>query len=392
MNSKGFSIYIHIPFCRERCHYCDFLTAPLPTGGVDDDFIDLICTEIKLWGERIAFKNVETIYFGGGTPSLCSPGQIDRIIQTISSLFSIKELSEITMEANPADLDSEKCRGFVRAGINRISIGGQSSKNEMLNLMGRYHTHDQTELAVECARSVVFDNISLDLIYGMSNQRIDKIAHDLEKFFSLDTDHFSCYQLTVSRNHPWKRVLPGEPELNDFDLFIQEYLEGFGYERYEVSNYCRGGKRSRHNLVYWSWKPYLAIGPGAHGFFPDVKPFGERYRNIGSLKNYSGSIVSGMLPRHEPHRLSKDEAVLEYLMTHLRSVSGFSLDSYSEVFGEEFTDFVDQKIFSKVIEEGLVDLKNGVISPTRKGLLLGEEIAWKMCNNGRRCAYPKCQD
>lgn len=384
MRSNSFSIYVHIPFCRERCHYCDFLTAPLRTGGVDDHFIDILCKEIGLWRDYLEFNNlneVETIYFGGGTPSLCSPEQVDKIIKTISYLFKISSDAEVTIEANPLDLNLEKCSGFVESGVNRISIGGQSSKNETLNLMGRYHTHDQTEAAIEFARGGGFQNISLDLIYGMPNQEIKDLETDLEKFCRLKTEHLSCYQLTLSKNHPWKRVQAVDSKLNDFDFKIQEYLENFGYERYEISNYAVNGMRSRHNSIYWSWKPYLAIGPGAHGFFPKEQAYGVRYRNFGSLKKYADSVEKGVLPRPDPHRLSRDEANLEFLMTHLRVRDGFCVEKYADIFGEPFNELIDKNMLNRVVKNGLLSFNESKLSPTKRGQLVSEEIAWKLCKN-----------
>lgn len=355
----------------------------MSTGEIDEDFIDLICREIGFRRDKDSLENVETIYFGGGTPSLCSAAQIDKILNIISSNFIINSDAEITLEANPLDLNFEKCRGFLESGINRISIGGQSAKNEMLTIMGRYHNHDQTELAVNSAREAGFKNISIDLIYGVPTQTIEELEKDLLEFTSFNTDHFSCYQLTVSNNHPWKRVLPGVDKLNKFDFYIQEYLECFGFERYEVSNYSKKGKRSRHNSIYWSWKPYLGIGPGAHGFSPIVKPFGSRYRNIGSLKSWSDLIISGVIPSHEPHSLTREEAILEYLITHLRCLNGFSLESFGSYFESEFQEITDKEVFRKALEGNLITLLDVRVTPTKKGLLVSEEIAWKLCKNNK---------
>ena len=276
LRDTGISLYVHVPFCQTKCPYCDFNTYQ-GIEGLRGPFVDALVGEIAAWGRALNGPPVNTVFFGGGTPSYLPDGDLGRIMEAVGEAFDIRPDAEITVEANPGDLTSDKAASLLSQGINRISIGVQSLDNDLLNLLGRRHDADGAMAAYRTVRAAGFDNVNLDLIYGLPRQSLEQWQDTLLRLAELGPSHISLYALTVEEGTPLHRwVERGEVPHPDADLaadmyhYARELLGGRGYHHYEISNWSRPGPESkldlasRHNLAYWRNLPYLGVGPGAH--------------------------------------------------------------------------------------------------------------------------------
>ena len=270
LQDTGISLYVHVPFCQTKCPYCDFNTYQ-GIEGLMSPYLDALLAEINAWGRALGHPPVNTIFFGGGTPSYLPDGALGRIIATAGQAFSIRGDAEITAEANPGDLTPARAGSLLTQGLNRLSIGVQSLDNDLLNLLGRRHDADQAIAAFRTVRDAGFDNVNLDLIYGLPRQTLAQWQDTLDRLAALEPAHISLYCLTVEEGTPLHRwVERGEVPYPDPDLaadmyqYARELLGGRGYHHYEISNWSRPGLASRHNLAYWRNLPYLGVGPGAH--------------------------------------------------------------------------------------------------------------------------------
>ena len=290
---NGISLYIHVPFCQTKCSYCDFNTYQ----GLEhliSPFLDALVTELHLWGHSLNHPTINTIFFGGGTPSYLPQGALERILKEISQVFEIKDEAEITAEANPDDLDEQKCASMLAQGINRLSIGVQSLNNAALQLLGRRHNSEKAIEAYLTAQKSGFKNINLDLMYGLPNQSISHWHHTTQIISELQPSHISMYCLTLEQGTPlfnWveqqKLSTPDSDLAADMYHYAEELLEAQGYVHYEISNWSKPGLPSEHNLAYWTGHPYLGVGPGAHSYL-------DRYRfwNVDSPKLYISQVKS----------------------------------------------------------------------------------------------------
>ncbi len=268
-------LYIHVPFCKTKCPYCDFNTYQ----GIEDQmgsYLQAVTTELRLWGEALGNPRVRTVFFGGGTPSYLPEGDIERILQAASGGFVVDQGAEITIEANPGDLDDAACLGLLRQGVNRLSIGVQSLDNGLLQMLGRRHSADGAIAAFRTARDAGFENVSLDLMYGLPNQTVAQWEDTITKLVALEPDHISLYALTLEEGTPMRlwadqgRIPEPDPDVAaDMYALAREVLAATGYHHYEISNWSKPGLQSRHNLVYWRNEPYLGVGPGAHSRLGD---------------------------------------------------------------------------------------------------------------------------
>ena len=273
--ASGMGLYIHVPFCKTKCPYCDFNTYQ----GIESQmgsYLEAVTTELRLWGRQLASNNggrprARTVFFGGGTPSYLPDGDIAAILDAASDAFAIDAGAEITIEANPGDLSAAACRGLLRQGVNRLSIGVQSLDNGLLQLLGRRHTADGAIEAFQTARDAGFGNVNLDLMYGLPHQSLAQWEDTIERLAALSPEHISLYALTLEEGTPMKvwaeqgRIPEPDPDLAaDMYALARRVLAASGYRHYEISNWAQPERESRHNLIYWRNEPYLGVGPGAH--------------------------------------------------------------------------------------------------------------------------------
>jgi oxygen-independent coproporphyrinogen-3 oxidase len=316
-------IYIHIPFCRKACHYCNFHFST--THSLLPQMIDAIVAEVAL-KQRYLQEKIDTIYFGGGTPSLCTAAQIERILQAIKITFKINDGAEITLESNPDDITAERLIAWQQMGINRLSIGVQSFVEDDLRWMNRAHSATQATHCIQLAQQYGFTNLTIDLIYGTPTLSDEQWQQNVQTAIDLGVTHLSCYALTVEPKTALDKMIQLEKIANidadkqakHFELLMQ-WLQAAGFEHYEISNFARPGRRSRHNSSYWQGKTYLGLGPSAHSFNGH-----SRQWNIANNALYIASIEKEVVPFEVEH-LTPTQQLNEYIMTSLRTMEGLSL-------------------------------------------------------------------
>jgi oxygen-independent coproporphyrinogen III oxidase len=366
-------IYIHIPFCKQACTYCNFHFST--NLNLQNDFTAALLKEIVLRKAYIQAETVETIYFGGGTPSLLSSQAIDQILTSVSGHFRIIQNPEITLETNPDDIDMDRLSSWRKAGINRLSIGVQSFFSEDLVWMNRAHNGEQAGQAVEDSKKAGFDNFSLDLIYGSPGLTDEKWDLNLEKAISLNPAHVSCYALTVESKTALhnmiqtKRTVAMDPEkqASQFLTGVQK-LEAAGFEHYEISSFARPGKRSRHNSSYWQSKKYLGLGPSAHSFDGT-----SRQWNVSNNTLYIKALKAGKLSFESEDLLPKD-LLNEYIMTSLRTAEGLDLQHVMEHFGMQTGNLLENNASVYIRSNQMVKNHEKLVL-TRNGKLFADGIA-----------------
>lgn len=327
-------IYIHIPFCSKRCNYCDFYL--ITNLNLTDRFLLNLKKEITLTSGSYSQNKFDTIFFGGGTPSVLSSKQINDIINCLHKNYSISDNSEVTMEANPEDFLDKNLQDYKSAGINRLSLGVQSFKDSELKFLTRQHTSVDAENVVRDALKT-FDNVSIDIIYSLPSQSISDLNFSLSKAIGLDVRHISAYTLTyeertVLYKSLQKNIFKKNPDSTDAELyaFVSEKLISNGFQHYEVSNFAKDGYQSRHNLKYWNYENYLGFGPSAHSFFNLTR--WNIFRDIGK---YNALLENDILPLEDKYEVGPDQKHLEFIMLSLRS-GGIDLKKYREMFKEDF--------------------------------------------------------
>ena len=365
-------IYIHIPFCKQACHYCDFhFSTSVKKKG---ELVDMLCKELVLRKNELPDNVIETIYFGGGTPSLLSAEELKQIFDTVHSNFQVSDDAEITLEANPDDLSIEKLVVLKVSGINRLSIGVQSFFEEDLKLMNRAHNAKEALGSIQMAKEY-FDNISIDLIYGIPGMTEDRWKENLRIALDLDLPHFSCYALTVEPNTALKKFIekgvikPVDEEAakSHFEILVETLLNA-GFVHYEFSNFGKPGYFSRNNTAYWFGKPYLGIGPSAHSFDGNSRKW-----NISNNSLYIKALQNDKLPMQE-EKLSEVDKYNEYVMTRLRTMWGVSPEEVEEKFGLKYKNYLMEQADS-YLKKGLMIFKNGNLHITAKGKFLGDGIS-----------------
>lgn len=394
---KGFALYIHVPYCFHKCPYCDFNTYAVATIP-EKEYISALLAELDFRASEKGWRGreVQTIFFGGGTPSLFSPSSIRKVISTINRLFPVSEEVEVSLEANPGTITSDSLLGFREAGINRLSIGAQSFSQESLKRLGRMHTPDQVVMGVENARSVGFRNISLDLIYGIEEQSTIDLKNDLRQALELNPDHISAYGLTIEKGTPfYSRFKKGSLKLPSEDTTLEMMeilscdLKSAGFNRYEISNFSKPGKEARHNLAYWSCSDYLGLGAGAHSFLAKVTTqlTGTRWSNYALPAKYIKTAQSQGAADSWHDQLSKDDLMFEFFFLGLRKIKGVSLVEFSERFGER-AETIYYPTLQLLMEQGLVLSHSGILYLTDKGLLLTDSVLEHFLETDRRSYTP----
>jgi oxygen-independent coproporphyrinogen III oxidase len=366
-------IYIHIPFCKQACHYCNFHFSTSLT--LQNDFTAALLKEIELRISYLDGETVETIYFGGGTPSLLPAAAIAEILKNIYEVFKVDREPEITLESNPDDMQPAILDLWRDAGINRLSIGIQSFFDEDLAWMNRAHNKQQALMSLKYARNAGFENLSLDLIYGMPSLSDEKWDQNLRTAISMEPTHVSCYALTVEpktalykmiRSKKTADIQP-EQQANQFLNGIR-MMESAGYEHYEISSFAKPGKRSRHNTSYWQAKKYLGLGPSAHSFDGS-----SRQWNISNNALYIKSLMAGQLS-FELEKLEPRDRLNEYIMTSLRTSEGLDLQYVSEHFGKEKQGLLVVHSGSYILSNQM-EHRNEKLKLTEKGKLFADGIA-----------------
>jgi oxygen-independent coproporphyrinogen-3 oxidase len=364
-------IYIHIPFCKQACHYCDFHFST--SLKKKDELIEALCIELVLRKDELN-ENVQTIYFGGGTPSLLNASELQQIFDTITANFTISENPEITLEANPDDLSEEKIKELKKSPINRLSIGVQSFFEEDLKLMNRAHNATEALQSIKIAQQF-FKNISIDLIYGIPKMTNNRWKENLNIALSLNVPHLSCYALTVEPKTALETFIkkgivpPVEDEMaQEHYQTLLALTELAGYDNYEFSNFGKDGFHSQNNTAYWEGKPYLGIGPSAHSYDGISRSW-----NVNNNSKYINSISKGVLPL-ERELLSNKDKYNEYVMTRLRTKWGVSLSVIENTFGKKYKEYLLAQS-CRHVEDGLLLLEDETLKVTKKGKFLSDGIA-----------------
>jgi oxygen-independent coproporphyrinogen-3 oxidase len=365
-------IYIHIPFCKQACHYCDFHFST--SAKYKDEMVQALIKEIALQKNYLNGETIQTIYFGGGTPSVLSADEIIRIINTITEIHTVTADAEITLEANPDDLDRQKIYAFRHTPVNRFSIGIQSFFDEDLQWMNRVHRAAEAEASVKRAQDAGFENITVDLIYGYPLLSDAKWQHNLNKMFELGIPHVSAYSMTVEPQTALaafisKKKQPPMSEgqsANQFNIML-DAMQVNGFEQYEISNFCKPGHYSRHNSNYWRGVQYLGIGPSAHSFNGDTRQW-----NIANNAGYIKSLAENTIPA-EIEILTETNRLNEYIMTSLRTIWGLDLDKLNAIATGASTEVL--KAAREYLENGSITQTDNVLTLTPRGKLYADNVA-----------------
>ena len=369
-------IYIHIPFCKQACYYCDFHFST--NLQLKDSLVQSIISEIDLRQDYLVDDKVETIYFGGGTPSLLSPSELGRILGQIKHRYLIDSDVEITLEANPDDLTASNFKCYLDLGINRLSIGIQSFDNQILGSFNRVHDAEIAISAVQTAQRLGLENLSVDLIFGAPNESLEQLQNDLHQIEKLGVPHVSIYGMTIEEDTVFGRwyqkgrlrPLDEDKAADQFEL-IMARLGEMGYAQYEISNFAKHGYESRHNSSYWQGKHYLGVGPAAHSYNGHSRQY-----NIPNNAKYIKSISAGVVPA-EVEILGSVEKINEYILTRLRLMDGMNLEHLEATLAYNLRREQSQQI-EHFIESELIRLVNNHMILTEKGKLLADSIIEKL--------------
>jgi len=366
-------IYIHIPFCKQACHYCDFHFST--SLSLKKKLVLAIIEEIKMQRDFLSSEKIETIYFGGGTPSLLSPAELIGILNTIKSIHAVDNNAEITLEANPDDLSITNLNIFKSSGINRLSIGVQSFHNSHLNFLNRAHDHTEAINSIKNARKVGFNNISIDLIYGIPHTNDDLWIEDVETALELDIEHISAYCLTIEDKTVFGnwlkkgkiKAIEDEYAAQQYEIMLQKFKIK-GYEQYEISNFSKPEYHSRHNRNYWFQVPYLGIGPGAHSFSKKLRQY-----NVSNNPIYIKAITSGQIPATFDQLEPKD-SINERIMISLRTKWGLDLIQLKKEYGYDLL-AEQSKYVTELQSDGLAQINKNRLILNERGKLLADYIS-----------------
>lgn len=369
-------IYIHIPFCKSKCGYCDFCSHPPADEREIERYLNALMLNMQDFSAAAQHCTVDTVYIGGGTPTLLAPKQLRTLLDCVFDAFDIEKDAEITAEANPGTVDRRALRTLRKSGINRISFGLQSANDEELRALGRIHTRADFEKSYDDARRAGFDNINIDLMYGIPHQTRESFAKTLEFVRALSPEHLSVYGLKIEEGTPFytrRDSLPLPDEEAEYKMYLAAHkvLTDAGYEHYEISNFARRGFRSRHNLRYWLDETYLGFGTAAHSYFNN-----QRYAYTDDMNAYIGEMesphdISSILSECTDIDIFTKET--EYVMLRLRLFDGLSLDEYKATFGRDFIAKYGKKL-ERYIKGGFMHAKVGRIAFTVKGMYVSNYI------------------
>lgn len=370
-------IYIHIPFCERKCIYCDFYSIEQTSGF--DGFVQALEREICMMGELLnEQRRFATIFFGGGTPSLLSPRQLERILNALHREFLISPDAEVTVETNPGTVNAEKLKAYRCIGVNRLSIGIQSFHRDDLNFLTRIHTGEDAILCYELARAAGFDNINVDLIFSMPGQTKFRWEYNLKRAIALEPDHISAYSLMYEEGTPLHRMLrrrevtplAEEEDAALYDITI-EMLESEGYRQYEISNYARPGKECLHNRIYWEHNEYVGFGPSAHSFYRR-----KRFWNVRSVESYLRKVSLDELPVAGEEVLTDTQFIEEAIFLGIRS-QGIDLEQLREMFNYDLMLKKEREILL-LRSQDLIAIEGQILRVTKKGKAFADMIATEL--------------
>ncbi len=370
---KELELYLHIPFCVKKCAYCDFLSGPADELTMER-YVVALEEEIRAYAnQQISKENiVTTIFIGGGTPSILTGEQIERTMSAVRETFDVAKYAEITIEANPGTLRKWKLASYKDAGINRISIGLQSTDNASLKVLGRIHTYEDFLESYQMARESGFDNINVDLISAIPKQTVSDWRRDLKRIVALKPEHISAYSLIVEEGTPFAKMygegtggeceLPTEEDEREMYRQTEEILAAAGYHRYEISNYAREGKECKHNLGYWERKNYLGLGLGASSLIDNV-----RFKNTNDFMTYVKGADNPIRIREDIEELSQEEQMEETIFLGLRKIDGIAVKDFEETFGKSLQECYGDNV-ARMTKEGLLTTEDGFLKLTKRGI------------------------
>ncbi|MGQ0792742.1 MAG: radical SAM family heme chaperone HemW [Deltaproteobacteria bacterium] len=382
----AFGVYVHIPYCVKKCPYCDFNSYGVGSRIPEDDYTLALLAEIDLYRESIEGVPLNSIFFGGGTPSLFSPQNIEKVINKIIGFSSPLPSIEISLEVNPKTADLEKLRGFKAAGVNRISTGIQSFSERKLKLLGRINAPEDSARVLRDIPKAGFDNFNLDLMYGVSFETLEEWQRDLTIALDFGSTHISAYCLTIEDDTEFsalygdgKLPLPGEDALIEMLECTSDFIEAAGYRRYEISNFARSGRECRHNLLYWRGDRYLGLGAGAHSHQGAGREsqWGARWANVRNPAVYMKQAIGGKKPVASAERLSRKEAVEDKILMGLRLAEGLNLAGLKE----EFRARVDGGKLSPLVRDGMIHLEGGALQIGQNGFAVSDEIILRVVDS-----------
>ncbi len=361
-------LYVHIPYCKRKCSYCDFCSLPNGDNDVPSGYIDALIAEILSYKRRDKIS-LSTVYFGGGTPSLLSPDDMDRIVFSIRDAFDLTGVSEFSLEANPGTLTPDKASAYRALGFNRVSMGLQSIHEKEMKILGRIHDFDDFKASFKMLRDAGFENINVDLMYGIPEQTLDSFKATLDTVCAMSPEHISAYGLIVEEGTPLQKnihtlSLPTQDEECDMYELCCDTLRSRGYSHYEISNYARPGFESRHNLIYWHMDGYIGVGASAHSYFG-----GCRYSNTENIDEY----IYGSKRAVQPSPVTESEKKYEYVMLGMRLGEGISLSDYNSRFGEPFAEN-KREYLNMLVKNGLAEFTDDRFRLTERGFYLSNSI------------------
>ena len=372
------ALYIHIPFCTNKCHYCDF-TSYVLKGQPVDEYLDALEMEMRRTVAQWPPAEIDTVFVGGGTPTVLTPPQMERFLKAVCTYFPLAPNAEFTMEANPGTTDSDKLAAMKAGGVNRISFGVQSFDNGLLERIGRIHSVDDVYRSIENARAAGFTNLSIDLMFGLPGQTVELLRDSVNRAMELGLPHYSIYSLKVEENTLFHKLyerneLPLPPEEEEFNMFIllMDMLKENGYEHYEISNFAKPGYESRHNSTYWRNEPYYGLGAGAHGYVNRM-----RHVNLKGITPYIEAAAQ-KLPRLETALVPEAEAMEDLMMVGLRLLAGVPASRFSNQFAGQTLEEKFGGVIQKLMNDGLLEVEktenDTIYRLTDKGVLLGNEV------------------
>lgn len=380
-SSQTFGLYVHVPFCFYKCPYCDFNTYAV-SEVPERRYLEGILSELDYFGARGPFagRRVETVYFGGGTPSLLSPEAIHLVLEHVHARFGKVASAEVCIEANPGEVFEDQLRSLWDAGVTRVSFGAQSLAEKQLAALGRKHTPEDIRHAVSWAKNCKFENISVDLMFAVPGQSVSELVEDVQQYIELDVPHISTYSLTIEKGTPFYQAyssgtlrLPEEEEVLEMFRQVCTLLQGRGYERYELSNFGRPAFHSKHNTGYWSRRDYLGLGPGAHSYVRLSPIEGIRWSNLALPSTYSEEAVLRGAAVSWSERLDRDELSNEFFYLGLRQRDGVCLNDFSSEFGVEQREKF-QPAIEALLSSGNLIAQDNRIAVAERSILLFDSI------------------
>ncbi|WCL64525.1 radical SAM family heme chaperone HemW [Bacillus subtilis] len=369
------SAYIHIPFCEHICHYCDFNKYFIQSQPVDE-YLNALEQEMINTIAKTGQPDLKTIFIGGGTPTSLSEEQLKKLMDMINRVLKpSSDLSEFAVEANPDDLSAEKLKILKEAGVNRLSFGVQTFEDDLLEKIGRVHKQKDVFTSFERARDIGFENISLDLMFGLPGQTLKHLEHSINTALSLDAEHYSVYSLIVEPKTVFYNLMqkgrlhlpPQEQEAEMYEMVMSQ-MEAHGIHQYEISNFAKAGMESKHNLTYWSNEQYFGFGAGAHGYIG-----GTRTVNVGPVKLYIDLIAEKGFPYRDTHEVTTEELIEEEMFLGLRKTAGVSKKRFAEKYGRSL-DGLFPSVLKDLAEKGLIHNSESAVYLTHQGKLLGNEV------------------